>query len=218
MNNGPRFESNSPADGLGGARREAPMARAPVADLLPDPSARLVNAFRAAAARMTGLSFVNPALGVEAVGFGPWQGHWLGLLITPWFMNLIVAPRDLSVWQSLPQGGKRHYRFPAGDYEFIGAHDDLAGEYQMCSLFSPVLQFDDQETARLVAQLARDALFDTENADETALPLANLSPGSQPASRAPGPLETLEARLGASQSKRDFVHGRLASIDRGNRR
>ena len=42
----------------------------------------------------------------------------------------------------------------------------LAGEYQLCSLFSPLLQFDDQETARLVAQLAREALFDAANAED----------------------------------------------------
>ena len=133
--------------------------------LLPDPSGRLANAFRAAAARMEGLSFVNPALAVEAVGFAPWQGHWLGVMLTPWFMNLVLAPRDAAAWRSLPQGEKRCYRFPAGDFDFIGARDELAGDYQLCSLFSPVLQFDDQPTARMVAQLARDALFDAANAE-----------------------------------------------------
>ena len=38
---------------------------------LPDPSARLTDAFRAVAQRMRGLAFVNPALDVEAVGFAP---------------------------------------------------------------------------------------------------------------------------------------------------
>ena len=32
--------------------------------------------------------FVNPALAVEAVGFRPWEDHWLGVMVTPWFMNL----------------------------------------------------------------------------------------------------------------------------------
>ena len=36
---------------------------------------------------------VNPALAVEAVGFRPWGEHWLGILITPWFMNLVLMPR-----------------------------------------------------------------------------------------------------------------------------
>lgn len=185
---------------------------------LPDPSPRLVDAFRAAAARMDGLAFVNPALVVEAVGFAPWQGHWLGVLVTPWFMNLILAPRDAAQWPSLTSGDKRSYPFPAGTYDFIGAQDDIAGEYRMCSLFSPLLQFDDQETARRVAVLAREALFDAANAEKPDLPSANLSPSGDSAAADPGPLETLEARLGAPQSKRDFLRVRFAGDDHGNRR
>jgi [NiFe] hydrogenase assembly HybE family chaperone len=186
--------------------------------LLPDPSARLTDSFREAATRMNGLAFVNPALVVEAVGFAPWQGHWLGVLLTPWFMNLILAPRDPGAWASLGPGDKRCYQFPAGAYDFIGAQDDLAGEYQMCSLFSPLLQFDDQETARQVAGLAREALFDAANAEPPDLPSANLSPKSEPAAADPGPLAQLEARLDAPQSKRDFLRVRWAGDDHGHRR
>jgi len=186
-------------------------------DPLPDPSARLVTAFRAIAVRMDGLAFVNAALEVEAVGFAPWRGHWLGVMLTPWFMNLILAPGDASVWQSLEQGEKRNYPFPAGDYEFIGARDDLAGEYQMCSLFSPLLQFDDQETARLVAHLAREALFDAENAEKPDLPKGDLSPPPDSLPAKPGPLEQIEGRLAAPQSKREFLRGRWLGDDRADR-
>jgi [NiFe] hydrogenase assembly HybE family chaperone len=181
--------------------------------LLPDPSRRLAHAFRAAATRMEGLPFVNAALAVEPVGFAPWQGHWLGVMLTPWFMNLILAPRDAALWHSLPQGEKRRYRFPAGDYDFIGARDELAGDYQLCSLFSPVLEFEDQPTARMVAQLARDALFDAANAEPGEMPVANLSPARVAVPTSPGPL----ASLTAPQSKRDFLRGRLAGDDRADR-
>jgi [NiFe] hydrogenase assembly HybE family chaperone len=194
----------------------APSSSATLPGSLPDPSPRLVNAFQAVAVRMAGLSFVNPALAVEAVGFAPWRGHWLGVMLTPWFMNLILAPREVPAWQSLKQGGKRCYAFPAGAYDFIGAHDELAGEYQLCSLFSPVLQFEDQDTARLVAQLAREALFDVANAETPAMPVASLSPPG-PRAADPGPLEKLKNSLDAPQSKRDFLHGRLTGEDRGHR-
>jgi len=186
-------------------------------DGLPDPSPRLVKAFRVVATRMEGLAFVNHALAVEAVGFAPWQGHWLGVMVTPWFMNLTLAPRDVSLWRSLKQGDKRSYRFPAGAYEFIGAQDDHAGEYLMCSLFSPLLQFEDQQTARLVAQLAREALFDVENAEKRDVPVANLSPLAVSHAKDPGPLEKLESGLDAPQSKRDFLRGRWTGEDHGNR-
>lgn len=176
---------------------------------LVEPSARLVAAFRAAAARMQGLGFVNPALAVEAVGFAPWDRHWLGVMITPWFINLTLAPRDVGVWQPLAPGAKRRYRFPAGDYEFIGAVDEIAGEYQACSLFSPVLEFDDQPTARLVATLARAALFDPANADVPEMPVGNLTP-ARAERDGPGPIAQVEARLQAPLSKRAFLHGRFA--------
>ena len=69
---------------------------------LPDPSARLTAALREVARRMEGLGFVNQALEVEAVAFEPWQGHWLGVMVTPWFMNLVLLPRQPSRWQALP--------------------------------------------------------------------------------------------------------------------
>jgi len=197
---------------------ETPAVAAPLA-LHPDRSARLEEAFRAAATRMQGLSIVNPALAVEAVGFAPWAGCWLGVLVTPWFMNLVLTPREPTRWRVVAQGETLRHPFPAGDYDFIGAHDDLAGDYLLCSLFSPMQAFEDQAAARLVAQLAREALFDEAHAEPVEMPVANLSPdgGVEPAPR-PGPLARLEAQLDAPVSKRDLLHGRLPGDDRGKRR
>ena len=186
--------------------------------LRPDPSAALVHSFRLVAKRMRGLTIVNPALDVEAIAFAPWEGHWLGVLVTPWFMNLILAPRDEAAWTRVKPGKSRTYHFPAGAYDFIGACDDVAGEYQMCSLFSPLLHFDDQETARLVAGLAREALFDADNAEHAEPPVGNLSPVPASASPETRPLAKLEAQLNAPQSKRDFLRARWTGDDRGNRR
>ncbi len=179
-----------------------------------DPSPRLVAAYRdVLARRMRGLPFVNPALEVEAVGFAPWNGRWLGVMLTPWFMNLMAVPLDPAAWAALPTGAKRAYVFPAGRYEFIGGDDERIGSYESCSLFSPVLDFADHATARLVATLARDALFDPGNAEVPRYPEPNLSP----AARAPGPFGELEARLDAPLSKRDFLRGRLVDPGDGHR-
>jgi len=180
--------------------RDAPL-------LLPDPSPRLIAAFRAAAARMQGLSFVNPAVDVEAVGFAPWETRWLGVMVTPWSMNLVLLPRDAAAWEPLAPGAKRRYAFPAGAYEFVGADDASIGDYQVCSLFSPLLEFDDHASARLVATLAREALFDPANAEVPDVPAARLSPAPAEGS-SPGPIARLEERLDAPLSKRDFLRGR----------
>ena len=65
--------------------------------------------------------------------------------------------------------------------------------------------FQDQAAARLVARLAREALFDAANAEAPEFPPADLSPGAPPApARA-------DAAPPAAVSKRDFLRGRLAA-------
>jgi [NiFe] hydrogenase assembly HybE family chaperone len=185
--------------------------------LLPDPSSRLTAAFLAVAARMQGLSLANPAVEVEAVGFAPWEGHWLGVMVTPWFMNLALLPRDLEAWRPLAPGAKRRYAFPAGTYEFVGASDAAIGDYQACSLFSPLLEFDDHASARLVATRARAALLDPANAEVAGMPVADLSPAAAHGT-APGPPSRLRGQLGARLSKRDFLRGRFIGDERDDRR
>ena len=183
---------------------------------LPDPSPRLVAAFGDVAGRMQGLGFVNPALQVEAVAFEPWQGHWLGVVVTPWFMNLVLLPRDRSQWRPLPPGAKRKLHFPAGIFEFIGADDPLIGEHQTCSLFSPMHEFQDQAAARLVARLAREALFDAAHAEAPAP--AGADPAAAAGARAGAAAGHAGATPAPAVSKRDFLRGRVGGtghVDRG---
>lgn len=164
-----------------------------------NPAAQVEAAFGAIArTRMSGIPIVNEALAVEAVGFAPWDAHWLGILITPWCMNLMLLPRDRDAWQSVPPGDTVAYRFPAGTYDFVSARDFTFGEYQMCSLFSPMFEFADHAAARLTAEAALAALFDAGNADHAYAPPAG--------PRAAAPSET---RL----SRRDLLRGRFADRD-----
>jgi [NiFe] hydrogenase assembly HybE family chaperone len=157
---------------------------------------------------MQGLPFVNPALRVEAIAFQPWKHYWLGVLLTPWSMNLLLSPRDHASWRPLAQGEKRRYTFPAGTFDVIGASAEAFGEYLMCSLFSPVLEFADQDTARQVATMARAALFDPANVETAAPAGASLSPGTAPATdAAPRRIAQLEASFAAPVSRRDLLHG-----------
>lgn len=187
---------------------------------LPDPSACLESTFRTVYAdRMRGLAFVNAAVRVEAIAFAPWKGYWLGVMLTPWSMNLVLMPRNAAAWRTLPPGEKRRYTFPAGSFDFISARCDGIGEYLICSLFSPVLEFADHETARQTAQLARDALFDAANAEVPERPVGSLTPtaASQPPTTSSA-LAELEAGLGTSISRRDLLHGRLFGVGDDPRR
>jgi [NiFe] hydrogenase assembly HybE family chaperone len=164
-------------------------------ELLPDPTARLQAAFTAVGERMRGLPVVNPALRVQAVDFAPWQADWLGVLVTPWSINLLLLPRDVAQWRRVVPGAKTRLVFPAGTYDFIDAVEPTVGEYRLCSLFSPAFEFEDHESAVLVAQLARKALLDPANGDQPA-------PAAEPLAR-------LQARAEAPLSKRDFLRGRF---------
>ena len=175
--------------------------------LIPDPSPALERAFNTVAERMRGLGFVNPELRVQAVGFEPWEDHWLGVLVTPWSINLMLLPRDRTLWRPVRPGDKQRYAFPAGDYDFIDAIDPLVGEYRMCSLFSPALDFQDHDAAVLVATLALSALLDPANAD---------TPDAQSAEAGPGPLARIEQRADEPISKRDFLRGRFLRTEETN--
>ena len=175
---------------------------------LPDPSARLEAAFRAIEVRMRGLPFVNPSIRIEAVGFAPWKSYWLGVMVTPWSMNLVLVARDPGGWRSLAIGEKRRYVFPAGNYDFVSACDPVIGEYFVCSLFSPMLEFSDHATAVETARVARMALLDAAHAETPQ--------GEQAAARPdePGPLAQIAATFHAPLSRRDLFHGRFRGGDR----
>jgi len=115
--------------------------------------------------RMQGLPLLNPALQVKAVGFREWQGRCLGVLITPWFMNLMLLPDEGDDWEDLQIGDKQLHQFPAGPYEFILGEEAGIDRFQMCSLFSPMFEFADQATAVATAEEVMRGLMDEENRD-----------------------------------------------------
>jgi len=103
--------------------------------------------------RMRDLPIVNPRLEVEAVGFERWEDQDLGILITPWFMNLVLLP-DSGRLADLPQGDRIECRFPSGPCELTVYHDEELGSYLAAVLFRTVADFPDQAIARAIAEEA----------------------------------------------------------------
>ncbi len=63
-----------------------------------------------------------------------------------------VACGDEKTWQSIPTGAVKAVRLPAGEFSFLGMKDPILGEYQACSLMSPLgPDIADQATAQAVA-------------------------------------------------------------------
>jgi [NiFe] hydrogenase assembly HybE family chaperone len=117
------------------------------------------------AERMDGVPILNPRLEVEVLGVRALNDHWLALLITPWFINLMLlpaTPEQEEAWRGLALGSNVPHRLPAGRFDFIVGEESALGRYQMCSLFSPVLEFQDQAAARIAGRAALEALFDAD--------------------------------------------------------
>ena len=100
---------------------------------------------------MRELPIVNRRLQVEAVGFRKFQGHRLGVLITPWFMNLVLLP-GTAKWREVQQGDTATLEFLSGPVEFTVSHDEEIGNYLTAVLFRHVAELPDQPAARRVAE------------------------------------------------------------------
>ena len=147
--------------------------------------------------RMQDIPFRNAKLSIEAVDFQPWQGGALGVVITPWFMNLVYLAGPNTDWTTHRHGDLVTHVLPSGRYQFI--HGDLEGfgVLQSCSLMSPVTDFEDMDAARITArEVMRLMLIAPEGEPE---------PMGMPLKTKPDPEPTLAS---GEISRRELLRGR----------
>jgi [NiFe] hydrogenase assembly HybE family chaperone len=120
----------------------------------------LARLWRGIAPRMADLPIYNPALEVAATPFRR-HGAWaVGVVVTPWFMNLVAVPDDPS---ALPApGAETTLDLPCGEIGAVAAALEGFGRFASASLFSPMDRFADAEAARAVAEAALGAVFGDE--------------------------------------------------------
>ena len=150
------------------------------------------------ARRMRDLPFVNPALSIEAIGFrrccsvsgsiagtdtGSAAGDWIGAVIAPWVIGLLLLPGGGKLWSDRRPGERCHVGFPIGPIEFIADYDPDAElpAYQYCPLFAPPSSFASQIAAQAAATAALDTLLTTASSSDP-----NTTPGTPKA----GPRES----------------------------
>lgn len=143
--------------------------------------------------RMAGIPILNRALRVEVVGLQRLGDEWLSILLTPWFMNVMLLPHSDSrsdgragvsgqdAGTSAVVGSKTTAHLPAGRFEMIQGFEAAIGHYRMCSLFSPVLEFADHESAVQAAEAALAALLDQDCAREEDPGMEMIWRGERPA-------------------------------------
>ena len=144
--------------------------------------------------RMAGLPILHPCLSVAVIGARQWRQDWLGMLLTPWCMNLVIVPGSASTFVAGPVGSKQLIEFPAGTFEFIASDEAGIGAFAACSMFSPMQTFADQAAAVATAEAIMVALFEPE------------PDGAQGGSQ----VDVAAASNGAGISRRDLLRGRVS--------
>jgi [NiFe] hydrogenase assembly HybE family chaperone len=132
---------------------------------------------------MRDLPIYNDALPVEAIGFSASDHAISGILITPWFMNLMLLPADGSL-ATRARGSSFSHDFPIGAFDFTVGEIEGIGRIASCSLFSPMFEFADMAAARATAEAAIAEIFD------------------------PGP-EAPKTRVVSALDRRSFLRGAL---------
>ncbi len=134
--------------------------RAPLPPCADDPSRRVETVFtQIAATRMHDLPYLNPALEVAAVGFRRWEQSWIGVLVTPWGINLLQLPTHDAPFAPTRADTPVDLVLPGATLSFTQSWLEGLGDYRLCSLFSPAQQFADQTSAVQTAQAVIELLF-----------------------------------------------------------
>ncbi len=152
---------------------------------------------------MRDLPLLQDALAVEAIGFRRSGGARVGVLITPWAMNLLRLPDG----DAIPEGNVGTRELPRGPVDFIGARDEGIGAYETCSLFSPMHRFENQEAARAVAFETLSLLLQ---------PGPDLRP-PEPQRRGSGPLAAIRRNVDRDFERREVLRGAFLNDDRDSR-
>jgi len=140
---------------------------------------------------MKGLPICNEDIKVEAIDFQIFQDQWLGILVTPWFTNLLILRQEGKDWPEfkLGKGNDIQLNFPAGTIKFTPRFEPELGSYLCCSLVSPMTEVASHQQAIMDAKNALRQLT------QVAIDIKVVDAGK----------EELDA---AQQSRRNFFRGK----------
>lgn len=109
--------------------------------------------------RILGLPIYNDKLTVEAVDFQECDGGLIGVLVTPWFMNVMLLPKDTTPYHHQELGEKVKYQLQSGEHEFVIGEDEEVGRYLFRTITSPTHCYKKQMAAVNAGNKALNALL-----------------------------------------------------------
>jgi [NiFe] hydrogenase assembly HybE family chaperone len=108
---------------------------------------------------MRDVPICNERLAVEATDFRLFADWAVGVVVTPWFMNVVAAPVAGAAPFAVAPGETQAVVLPTGTVDFLAADLDGFPRLLLCSLFSPMDDFVDHEAAMATARAALDLLL-----------------------------------------------------------
>ncbi|TKI06482.1 hydrogenase-2 assembly chaperone [Martelella alba] len=91
-----------------------------------------------AAGEIRTLPFFRPTIPVRACGFTLFERQWLGCLLTPWMLSLLILPGPGQAWPIRRPGDRLALRLPCGNVGFMVGETAPLRQYLACSLMSPL--------------------------------------------------------------------------------
>jgi [NiFe] hydrogenase assembly HybE family chaperone len=158
----------------------------------------LYRRFQVIAEGMKDLPLYNPAIAVEPVDFQLLGERGIGVLVTPWFMNVLLLPLEHQPFRMSAVGARSERELPAGPRPFVVGGDEQVGLYESHSLYSPLADFATHEAA---VERARATLCEL------------MTPPSKPAAEAQATTVYRQAdgRTDGARARRDFLFGRRST-------
>ncbi|WP_019212585.1 hydrogenase-2 assembly chaperone [Yersinia massiliensis] len=108
---------------------------------------------------MCGLPFYRDHIPLRACGFQLFEQQWVGVILTPWMMSLVVLPGPEQRWQRRVIGERLMLSLPCGSIGFTVSEVAGCGQYLSRSLMSPLeTTLSAERAVQLAEQSARMAL------------------------------------------------------------
>ncbi|WP_052760970.1 [NiFe]-hydrogenase assembly chaperone HybE [Sedimenticola thiotaurini] len=167
------------------------------------PADQITQAFRQIEQnQMRGLPVCNAKLTTEVVGLRRFDQYWLGVLITPWTLQLILLPATDRA-ENLPEGACRTMQFPQGEIVFMASDNPDLGTYLACSLMSPLHDYPSQAVIRNTAEEVMSLLFQSAETQPQGESVKVAMPGRLDVER--------EAKTGEKKTatRREFLRGMM---------
>ena len=121
-----------------------------------EPSSLFQQAMEKAIPNMQSLPFYRRDIPCFCPKFILFEGQWLGSVLTPWTLSLVVLPGPEQLWENRNIGAKLALRLPYKNLVFTVSHLEDIPQYLSCSLLSPL---DPSLNAEQAMKLAKDCLY-----------------------------------------------------------